>query len=360
MKYFASSAKLANFLVAVSAWNKVFKAKDLPSQSFWDTKILECKQWHHVLVTCGYIYIYTYKRIWTSWRGNWIWSSRIRFGIPKSPPESERKADFFYSLFDHQFSALKKNGFKLKKKLPKKFSGVGRTLWQRIVSTLLCPMPFGDSWMCSFSGHPLSMVEATFNKLLAATSKPTKKNKKVSITRLPLKEFKPQIWDTTEPLLEIIIDLSTFHQVSCVASREFTGNPFLQRLFQRHCLPPSFLAVQVRNPVVPWNSEVPFRITVFRSGWDQGRSPCQVHSTLEQKPAWPVYHVFTRSRSFQVQVHLNNRPVHIFCQAKNVLAFITYSKLSASLAVCPIRSLLLISLLLKSSEQLKPWEPSSC
>ena len=85
--------------------------------------------------------------------------------------------------------------------------------------------------MCSFSGHPLSMVEATFNKLLAATSKPTKKNKKVSITRLPLKEFKPQIWDTTEPLLEIIIDLSTFHQVSCVASREFTGNPFLQRLF---------------------------------------------------------------------------------------------------------------------------------
>ena len=38
------------------------------------------------------------------------------------------KLIFFYSLFDHQFSALKKNGFKLKKKLPKKFSGVGRTL----------------------------------------------------------------------------------------------------------------------------------------------------------------------------------------------------------------------------------------
>lgn len=94
------------------------------------------------------------------------------------------------------------------------------------------------------------------------------KIKKVSITSLPLKKVKPQICDTTKPLLEIIIDLSTFHQVSCVASREFTGSPFLQRLFPKALFAASsFLAVQVRNP----DSEVPFRITVFRSGWNSGQ-----------------------------------------------------------------------------------------
>ena len=140
-------------------------------------------------------------RISISWHGKWTWCSRDSFrnaGTKKvqklvdlaklNGKKSTKTCNEYCSQFPAVFRSTNQLQIEKKKRPNKQVYGarIGRTLWQRSVSTLLCPMSLG------IRGCVASLVTICpwWRQLSTSFWLPTSqaKIKKVSITSLPLKK----------------------------------------------------------------------------------------------------------------------------------------------------------------------------